>query len=137
MPQQSLSSKPFRITRPASADWEILARAYALMGRAKKLLQLGPPSSFLGDQRYEPFQLEDETERTPMVGQKMLTDRQVGDLIRECVEQRIVPPLCPYCQINMKWYRSKRAEQNPKVIENFFSRSSCSRTALVATWCRA
>jgi hypothetical protein len=59
----------------------------------------------------------------------------VSDLAQQFVEQRIVPPLCPQCQINMKWYRSKQAKQNAKIIENLFSCSSCDRTALVASWC--
>src|SRR5215470_7349553 len=106
----------FLIARPApSSDEEILARAYAALGRSKKLLQRGSPSSFLGDQRYGPFQLADETERTPKVGHVVLTDKQVSDLTQQFVEQRIVPPLCPHCHINKKWFRSKRAEQNAKI----------------------
>jgi len=114
---------------------KILARAYALLGRAKKLLQLGPPNSFLGDQHYEAIPLAEEIERTPII----LTDERVRDsyLIQGSVEQDIGPPLCPHCHISMKWYRSKLAEQNPKIIENLFSCSSCDRTALVASWCRA
>jgi hypothetical protein len=68
MPQGHPSSKPSLIARPAPSDEKILARAYAALGRSNKLLQQGSPSSFLGDQRYEPFQLVDETERTPKVG---------------------------------------------------------------------
>jgi len=64
----------------------------------------------------------------------ILTDQQV--LTQRSVEQPIVPPLCPHCQINMKWYRSKLARQNTKIIENLFSCPSCDRTALVASWCR-
>ena len=134
MPQQPVS-KPFLIARPVPPDLKILARAYASLGRSNKLLQQGSPSSFLGDQHYEPFPLADEIERTPKVAQIIRTDRQLRALRKRSIEERIVPPLCPHCQINMKWYRSKQAKQNAKIIENLFSCSSCDRTALVASWC--
>jgi len=108
----------------------------ASLGRSKKLLQRCSPSSFLGDQRYEPFPLAGEIERTPKVDQTILTDQQVRVLTQQFVEQRIVPPLCPHCHINMRWYRSKQAKQNAKIIEHQFSCSSCNRTALVASWRR-
>src|SRR5215467_2602834 len=113
MPQQT--AQPFLIARPAPTDGQILARAYASLDLSEKLLQQGAPSSFLGDQHHEPIPLADEIELTPII----LTDQHVRDsyLIQRSVEQGIVPPLCPRCEINMKWYRSKRAEQNPKVIE--------------------
>ena len=72
MPEPA-SPKPFLIARPALSDGEILARAYASLGRSNKLLQQGSPSSFLGDQRYEPFPLADDTEGTPKVDQITLT----------------------------------------------------------------
>ena len=139
MPEPA-SPRPFLIARPApSSDEEILARAYASLGRSNKLLQQGSPSSFLGDQHYEPFALADETERTPKVDQIILADQQVraSNLTQRSVEQRIAPPLCPHCHINTKWYRSKQAKQNAKIIVNLFSCSSCNRIALVASWCRA
>ena len=136
MPEPA-SPKPFLIARPAPSDGKILARAYALLGRSNKLLQQGSPSSFLGDQHYEPFPLEGETELTPKVDQIILTDQQLLALAQQSVEQRMVPPLCPHCHINTKWYRSKQAKQNAKIIVNLFSCSSCNRIALVATWCRA
>jgi hypothetical protein len=110
---------------------KILARAYASLGRSKKFLQQGSPSSFLGDQHHEPFPLAGEIERTPKVDQII----QVRAFTQQSVVQRIVPPLCPHCQINMKWYRSKQANQNAKIIKNLFSCSSCDRIALVASWC--
>lgn len=136
MPEPA-SPKPVLIARPAPSDGKILARAYASLGCSNKLLQQGSPSSFLGDQHYEPFPLAGEIERTPKVDQIILMDQQVRALTQQFVEQRIVPPLCPHCQINMKWYRSKQAKQNAKIIENLFSCSSCNRIALVASWCRA
>ena len=60
MPKQPASSKPFLIARPTPSDRVIFARAYASLGCSDKLLQQGSPSSFLGDQRYGPFQLTDE-----------------------------------------------------------------------------
>ena len=134
MPEPA-SPKPFPIARPAPSDGQIVARAHALLGRSKKLLQQGSPSSFLGDQHYEPFPLADEIERTPKVVQIIRTDQQPRAVTQRSVEQRFVPPLCPHCQINMKWYQSKQAKQNAKIIENLFSCSSCDRTALVASWC--
>jgi hypothetical protein len=107
MPQQPPSSKPFLIVRPTPADGKILARAYASLGRSKKLLLQGSPSCFLGDQHYEPFPLADEIERTPKVAQIILTDQQLRALTQR---QRIVPPLCPHCQINMKWYRFEASQ---------------------------
>src|SRR5262249_51232135 len=118
-------------------DAKILAYAYAMLDRSKKLLQQGSPSSFLGDEHYEPFQQADEIERTPKVGHEILTDKQVSDLAQQIVEQRIVPPLCPHCDINMKWYRSKQAKQSAKIIENLFSCPNCNRIVRVASWCRA
>jgi len=137
MPQQPPSSKPFQIARPAPSDGELLARAYASLGRSNKLLQQDSPSSFLGDQHHEPFAPADETERTPKVDQIILTDQQLRALTQELVEQRIVPPLCPHCDINMKWYRSKQAKQSAKIVENLFSCPNCNRIARVASWCRA
>ena len=135
MPEPA-SPKPFLIARPALFDGEILARAYASLGRSNQLLQQGSPSLFLGDQRCELFPLAGEIERTPKVDQIILTDQQVRALTQPFVEQRILPPLCPYCHINMRWYRSKQAKQNAKIIEHQFSCSSCNRTALVASWRR-
>jgi hypothetical protein len=137
MPKQPASSKPFLIARPAPSDRVIFARAYASLGRSNKLLQQGSPSSFLGDQHYEPFSLAGETERTPKVDQIILTDQQLLALTHQSIEQRIVPPLCPHCDINMKWYRSKQAKQSAKIIENLFSCPNCNRIARVASWCRA
>jgi len=131
MPRQPVS-KPFRIARPVNPDLKILACAYASLGRSNQLLQQGSPSLFLGDQRCEPFPLAGEIERTPKVDQTILTDQRVRVLTQQFVEQRIVPPLCPHCHINMRWYRSKQAKQNAKIIEHQFSCSSCDRTALVS-----
>src|SRR5215469_18351769 len=117
MPKQPISSQqPFLIARRIPLDGKILARAYAALGCSNKLLQQGSPSSFLGDQHYEPFPLADETERTPTpkVDQIILTDQQVRALTQQFLEQRIVPPLCPHCDINMKWYLSKQAKQSAK-----------------------
>src|SRR5215471_9419925 len=97
----------------------------------------GSPSCFLGDQHYEPFPLADEIERTPKVAQIILTDQQLRALTQQSVGQRIVPPLCPHCDINMKWYRSKQAKQSAKIVENLFSCPNCNRIARVASWCRA
>ena len=81
MPQEP--PQPFLIARPAPSDREILARVYASLGGSKKLLQQGAPSSFLGDQHYEPLPLADEVQRTLKLDQIILTDQQVRSYLTQ------------------------------------------------------
>ncbi len=135
MPQQVLSSRPFQIARLGSRERRSLARAYLALGCSHQLLQQYAPSSFLGTQHYKPFQPEDGKQPAPKVV-PITTDQQVRDSYfdRRSVEQRMVPPNCPDCHVNMKWYRSKKAEQNSTIVDHLFSCSGCGQIALVSTF---
>jgi hypothetical protein len=118
MQRRAESSRPFQVARPGPSDGENIARAYVALARSQELLRQKLPSLFLGEQRHDIFPPPERTE--------MPTTAQLS------VEQRVVPPICPNCHTNMKWYRCKKVENNA-VIDHLFSFSSCHRIAFVST----